>query len=364
MRKERNWQRIDKIMTTCYLLLAMMVLMAMKSTVASAVEPSGGVLNTGNKPRVIVSSDIGGSDPDDFQSMVHYLVYADVFDTEGLISSPPKGGRKQDILNTLAKYEIDYPNLSSWSDYYPTPDSLRAVTKQGAIQPQSGDTPPLNISSGAQHIIDRANAADSRPLYVLVWGSITDVAQAVHKDPSIKEKLRVYSIGSWNTREDRKARDYLYNNHTGGSDSLWWIENDSTFRGMYACAESSGTYGNSDWPMAHIDNHGALGEWFMEKKSKIKMGDTPSVLYILTGDPSDPGGESWGGSFAARSSVGPTFWDDRTESGYACGGRSGAYTVHKWRQQCFDDWEMRMDRAKDSAPAGESAPPQARDKGQ
>ena len=27
-------------------------------------------------PRVLVSTDIGGSDPDDFQSMVHLLVYA------------------------------------------------------------------------------------------------------------------------------------------------------------------------------------------------------------------------------------------------------------------------------------------------
>jgi len=30
------------------------------------------------KPRVIVSTDIGGSDPDDFQSLIHYLVYADM----------------------------------------------------------------------------------------------------------------------------------------------------------------------------------------------------------------------------------------------------------------------------------------------
>ncbi len=38
--------------------------------------------------RVVVSTDIGGTDPDDIQSMVHLLVYADVLDIEGLISSP------------------------------------------------------------------------------------------------------------------------------------------------------------------------------------------------------------------------------------------------------------------------------------
>ena len=35
-----------------------------------------------------VTTDIGGSDPDDFQSMAHYLLYADMFDTEGLILFP------------------------------------------------------------------------------------------------------------------------------------------------------------------------------------------------------------------------------------------------------------------------------------
>ena len=30
------------------------------------------------RPRVIVSTDIGGTDPDDFQSMVHFLVYSDM----------------------------------------------------------------------------------------------------------------------------------------------------------------------------------------------------------------------------------------------------------------------------------------------
>jgi hypothetical protein len=36
-----------------------------------------------DRPRVIVSTDIGGTDPDDFQSMVHFLLYADVFRRRG-----------------------------------------------------------------------------------------------------------------------------------------------------------------------------------------------------------------------------------------------------------------------------------------
>src|SRR5262245_43765305 len=83
------------------------------------------------RPRVIVTSDIGGTDPDDFQSMVHFLVYADMFDVEGLVSSPYGPGRREHILQVIDRYAADYPNLKSHSDKYPSPDDLRAVTRQG-----------------------------------------------------------------------------------------------------------------------------------------------------------------------------------------------------------------------------------------
>ena len=57
----------------------------------------GGAL-AGERPRVLVSTDIGGTDPDDFQSMVHLLLYADVLDIEGLVSSPWGPGRRKHIL--------------------------------------------------------------------------------------------------------------------------------------------------------------------------------------------------------------------------------------------------------------------------
>ncbi|WP_018626303.1 nucleoside hydrolase-like domain-containing protein [Niabella aurantiaca] len=54
------------------------------------------------KPRVLISSDIGGTDPDDNQSMAHLFMYSDRFDLEGLVSSPSFGeGSKEEIY--LAK---------------------------------------------------------------------------------------------------------------------------------------------------------------------------------------------------------------------------------------------------------------------
>lgn len=294
-----------------------------------------------DKPRVIVSTDIGGSDPDDFQSMVHYLVYADRFDTEGLISSPPRAGRVQDILACIDVYEKDYPNLNTWSSDYPLPQMLRRVTKQGAIDPQAGDNPTINSSEGARLIIERARIDDPRPLYVIVWGSITDVAQAVHKAPDIKARLRIYSIGSWNTRQDPKARDYLYHNHP----DLWWIENDTTFRGMYMGGYQKDDFGNRSFPARHVSNHGHLGALFMQKKKDIKMGDTPSVLYLLQGDPDHPETEHWGGAFVRPyPDTRPNYWHDNPIESLSINGKNGAVTVNRWRREYLLDWKKRMDR--------------------
>lgn len=41
-----------------------------------------------NNARLIVSTDIGGADPDDMQSLIHLLMCSDLVDIEGLISAP------------------------------------------------------------------------------------------------------------------------------------------------------------------------------------------------------------------------------------------------------------------------------------
>jgi acetyl esterase len=298
-------------------------------------------LDVDKRPRVIVSTDIGGSDPDDFQSMVHYLIYADIFDTEGLISSPPHGGRAKDILECIAAYEKDYVNLSTWSPNYPSPEALHRVTRQGAIDPQLGDLPATKISKGAQLLIERAKVDDPRPLYVLVWGSITDVAQAVHKDPEIKGKLRIYSIGSWNTQQDPRARDYLFNHHR----DLWWIESDSTFRGMYMGGVQDDDFGNRSFTEKNVKNHGHLGSLFMQKKADIKMGDTPSALYLLHGDPDKPKSDHWGGAFVRPDpDARPTYWYDNPIETLSFKGKKGTNTVNRWRKEYLLDWKARMDR--------------------
>jgi hypothetical protein len=65
------------------------------------------------KPRLLVSTDIGGSDSDDSQLMTHLLIYSDKCQLEGLMSSPSDvQGSKQEILRTIDLYKQNLPKLA------------------------------------------------------------------------------------------------------------------------------------------------------------------------------------------------------------------------------------------------------------
>jgi hypothetical protein len=240
-----------------------------------------------------VSTDIGGTDPDDFQSMVHLLVYADCFDIEGLISSPYGPGRKEHILQVIDLYERDYPKLKTCSDKYPAPDALRAIAKRGAID--GVGYAGFGVSTeGSEWIVRCARRDDPRPLWVLVWGGIDDLAQALHDAPDILPKLRVYFIGGPNKKWSVDAYQYIATNHP----TLWIIEANATYRGWFVGGNQTGEWGNKGFVAAHIAGRGALGDFFATLLTgTIKMGDTPSVVYLLRETPEDPTQPGWGGQF-------------------------------------------------------------------
>jgi hypothetical protein len=249
-----------------------------------------------HRRRVLVSTDIGGTDPDDFQSMVHFLLYADVFDVEGLISSPYGPGRRERILQVIGHYERDYAQLKTHSPHYPDPGALRSIAKQGAID-RPGPAGYSAPTEGSRWIVQCDRRSDPRPLYVLVWGGIEDLAQALHDAPDILPKLRVYFIGGPNKMWSVDAYNYIEQHHP----KLWIIEANATYRGFFVGGNQSGQWGNKAFVAAHIAGHGALGKFFdTQLEGTIKMGDTPSVGYLLRGVPEDPTQPGWGGETARR----------------------------------------------------------------
>lgn len=258
------------------------------------------------KPRIIVSTDIGGTDPDDNQSLIHLMMYSDKFDIEGLISTPSYGkGSVGEIRRMIGIYEKDYPKLLKHSPAMMSPDAMRAVCKQGArsLAPYPGFSTP---TEGSRWIVKMARKKSRRKLWILVWGTLEDVAQALHDAPDIKRNIRVYYIGGPNKKWGANSYAYIAACHR----DLWMIENNSTYRGFITDRKLNDRYNMGYYDYA-ISGAGSLGSDFRNYYGgEVKMGDTPSLLYLMDGDPEQPCKSSWGGSFV-RVSHSPrrTFYD-------------------------------------------------------
>jgi hypothetical protein len=247
------------------------------------------------KPRVLISTDIGGTDPDDNQSMAHLLMYNNLFKLEGLVSSPSYGdGNKAEILRMIALYEKDLPKLRQHVKDYASPDELRAVTKQGqhGAAPFKGYSKP---SEGSEWIIKCAKNNSEQPLWILVWGGLEDLAQALHDAPEIQQKIKVYFIGGPNKKWCANSYAYIAENFP----DLWFIESNSSYCGFFSTHKVPDSLSNQNYYKNYIRGAGHLGKDYNNNRyqGRVKMGDTPSLLYMMDGDPLHPRRENWGGSY-------------------------------------------------------------------
>ncbi|QQY83659.1 DUF1593 domain-containing protein [Tamlana sp. s12] len=252
------------------------------------------VLKLNEKPRIIISSDIGGTDPDDNQSMAHLLMYADMFTIEGLVSSPSYGkGNTSEILRMIDLYEKDLPKLQKHSQGFAEPDYLRSITKQG----RQGNAPYLGYTTateGSNWIIKCAKEDKPEPLWVLVWGGLEDVAQALHDAPEIQNKIKVYWIGGPNKKWSANSYAYI----AAHFPDLWFIEVNASYYGFFSDNVMIDSINSTNYYEKYINGAGHLGKDFKNYyNGEVKMGDTPSLLYVMNGNPENPTGESWGGSF-------------------------------------------------------------------
>lgn len=114
-----------------------------------------------SRPRLIIETDAGG-DPDDEQSLVRFLVYANEFDIEGLIANRPvarNGENKNPVRDGLGivqaqvhAYSQCYADVSVVSVSFPTP--LQETTEPKVV----GSNPArcvLTISDSWRHTLPR-----------------------------------------------------------------------------------------------------------------------------------------------------------------------------------------------------------------
>jgi hypothetical protein len=260
------------------------------------------------KPSIIILTDIGG-DTDDEQSMVRFLLYADMFDIKGFCITSRLGhgqDTKPEIMyNLIEAYSEVYPNLKLHSAGYPEPGVLRSLVKNG-----QGDQ--VNFGQGfdtdaSDHIIYVVDNSDGL-VHIAIWGGQRELAQALWKVKNTRNeqsilafcrKIQVHAIG-----DQDKHREWIINNFKDLryiANAFFFLGNFgireiSSFRGMYMTGDL--TMQNADWVRKNIHGNGPLSDAYQlhgHGTDGMKEGDTPSFLGLIDNGLNVPGKPEWGG---------------------------------------------------------------------
>lgn len=303
--------------------------------------------NYGN-PRLIVTTDIGGADPDDMQSMLHLLLCSDRVNLLGLINAPswvdiPEMSKSK-LDEALNAYSQVYPSLKVHSSNYPRPEYLRSIVAVGQSKAHMDGVGDGYDSPGSELIIKAVDNSDTEPVWIAAWSGMNTLAQAIYKVKSTRtntefnnflSKLRVYDIlgqddaGAWITKNYPKII-YIRNTKVYG-----WTPDDTW---TYNKIQSLSPYGT------HYPNR----IWATE-------GDTPSFLYVIANGlnvPEHPEYGGWGGRFSlekVKNLRGMSFVEQsgnaecRYDDYYMIeSATEGVDAIRKWSNHIKNDFEARM----------------------
>jgi hypothetical protein len=309
------------------------------------------------KTRVIVLTDIG-NEPDDSESMVRFLLYANEFDIEGLLAVSSTWQRTvvrpELIEERVRAYGRALESLKVHAAGYPEMRTLLPLIKAGRPEYGMSGVGAGKDTDASRLIIAAADRADPRPLWLTLWGGSADLAQALWSVRSTRPadavarfvaKLRVYSISdqddaaSW-IRANFPSLFWIASSHAFGEYRLAaWIGISASVPGADASVVSP------QWLEANI-RKGPLGALY-PAPMYIMEGDTPSFLYLIPnglGAPEHPDWGSWGGRYGL---VGPHLglWSDSVDRAKGIDGVEYAgnqVSVWRWRREFQNDFAARM----------------------
>jgi hypothetical protein len=312
------------------------------------------------RPRLAVLTDIGG-DPDDQQSLVRLMVYANEFEIEALIASASgtrgelKGAvtRPDLIRQTVEAFGKVRPALEQHAKGWPETRQLLERIKTGNPQrgrAHIGEGHDTDGSRWLRQCIDASTA--ERPLNISIWGGQTDFAQVLWDARQSRSagdfaqwvrRFRVYDINDqdgiaeW-MRAEFPGMFYILAQTPAGRD-----KREGTYRGMYLGGDESLT--SREWIEKHVRSQGPLGALYPLKTwtapnphSCMKEGDTPSWFFFLPmggNDPADPTKPGWGGQFRRE----PDGWYRDLPAAKDFDPRE---TVSRWRPAFQADLAKRM----------------------
>ena len=281
------------------------------------------------KPRLVVCTDIAPADvePDDMESMVRLMAYADLFEVEALITSvgwncdPYPKEWAEYLQRVIEAYRKDVPKLmkrsgqttflpiseeekSQFIGYWPSADYIKSRAVMGSERGGIKVIGEGNDSPGSELLIRLADEDDPRPIYVAAWGGANTLAQAIWRVKQTRSaeelkrfvrKFRLYTITDqdmqFNMRMDRAYSSHMWLRKEF-KDDLQFIWDEGTW-------QEQCDLGKRNWQLHkdHIQGKGNLGKEYPDYKWGVE-GDTPSFLYVMPNglnDPEDPHQTGWAG---------------------------------------------------------------------
>ena len=281
------------------------------------------------KPRLVVCTDIAPADvePDDMESMVRLMAYADMFEIEALITSvgwncdPYPAEWAEYLQRVIEAYRKDVPKLmrrsgqqefmpledenkQQYIGYWPSADYVKSRAVMGSIHGGIKAIGADNDSPGSELLIRLADEDDTRPIYVAAWGGANTLAQAVWQVKQTRSaeelkkfvrKFRIYTITDqdmqYSMRMNRSYSSHMWLRKEF-ADDLQFVWDEGTW-------QEQCELGKRHWQQ-HKDNiqgRGALGGEYPTYKWGVE-GDTPSFLYVMPNglnNPEDPHQCGWAG---------------------------------------------------------------------
>lgn len=345
------------------------------------------------KYRVIIMTDMTH---DDGNSLIRYLYYSHLFDTEAIIitnqlpdfyyNDPEPWKKGQRILEA---YQQEYTQLAKHHKDYPTYQQLSDVTYRGRgalpiiwltnekkfsgpigdrhTESEWGDirfadwigdgknpNGESKDSPGSEYLQKVFEKEDDRPIYVEMWGGPITFIQALYRYrqrqgeeefQQLLNKLHIYGILLQDITFDYlvdldkvKALDCTrfgttQSTYDGERVQPRWLLHDGGHFWQYCCPSKPNV--KPTLP-EEVNGHGPMSELY----DNGGEGDTPSFLYLISSslglnDPQQPEQGSWGGLFRP---MGEKFPD-----GYyhTCG--VDVYQLMRWEREVKNSFMNRLD---------------------
>ena len=305
------------------------------------------------RPRVIIETDAGG-DPDDEQSLVRLLVYANDLDIAGIIANRPVARERENrnpvrdglgiVRAQIEAYGQCYPNLVRHDARYPQPGQLLERTVAGYDDTEDG----VNL------ILRTVDAPDPRPVWFCNWG--TDHGSAVSSlkralDRVLRERGEA-GYGRFKKRLRLSSHD-KFGEHTLSVAPPFplWVDTfhpELSGRRWYRQFSAlTATAGGFDIERDVRSGHGPLGPLYPTNTGpRQKEGDTMAFLYLVpTGmnNPDEPTWGSWAGRYGLNNahSGKPYYWANQSDEWRGTLSRDN--TLARWAADLQNDFRARMD---------------------